>query len=191
MNEKRTLRAELVAARAALSPAERAECSARIAQRVAALPAFRSARTIAAFAPLGAEVDGLACAARARALGIPVVFPRVRADGRLLEFAACAPEALERGPLGAAQPPPGEAPVALGEVDLVLVPGVAFSADGHRLGRGGGYYDTTLAAMPRALRVGVAFELQVLPALPCEPHDARLDALVTESRTLGFSRDSR
>jgi 5-formyltetrahydrofolate cyclo-ligase len=78
--------------------------------------------------------------------------------------------------------------VALDEIDCVVMPGVAFSQDGLRLGRGGGYYDSTLVRMPRAARIGVAFDVQVLPALPREPHDAPLDAVVTEARTLLFSR---
>jgi len=65
-----------------------------------------------------------------------------------------------------------------------LLAAVAFDADGHRLGRGGGYYDATLAALPHARRVGLAFDLQLVPAVPCQPHDAAVDAVVTELRTL-------
>jgi 5-formyltetrahydrofolate cyclo-ligase len=95
------------------------------------------------------------------------------------------------GPLGALEPPAGAPEVARDAIECVLVPGIAFSPDGHRLGRGGGYYDATLAAMPRAARVGVAFDLQLVAALPAEAHDARLDALVTEARVLLFRRESR
>ena len=77
------------------------------------------------------------------------------------------------------------------EIGCVVLPGVGFSEDGHRLGRGGGYYDATLARMPGAARVGVAFDVQLVPALPREAHDAALDAVVTETRTLLFSRESR
>jgi 5-formyltetrahydrofolate cyclo-ligase len=73
----------------------------------------------------------------------------------------------------------------------VVVPGVAFSQDGHRLGRGGGHYDATLAQMPRAVRLGVAFEAQLVAELPREPHDAPLDAVVTESRVLLLPRVRR
>jgi len=80
-----------------------------------------------------------------------------------------------RGPFGAAEPPPGAPEIDLAEIGCVVLPGVAFSLDGLRLGRGGGHYDATLAAMPRAARIGVAFDLQIVPALPREPHDATLD----------------
>lgn len=141
---------------------------------------------VALYAPLGTEVDALEIARRALARGASVVFPRAVAGERRLAFARCAPEELVRGPFGAAEPPAGAPEVPLDEVPCVVVPGLAFSLGGLRLGRGGGHYDTTLAAMPRAVRVGVGYEVQVVPDLPREPHDASLDAIVTESRTLIF-----
>jgi 5-formyltetrahydrofolate cyclo-ligase len=71
------------------------------------------------------------------------------------------------------------------------MPGVAFSEDGLRLGRGGGYYDATLRELPGAVRVGLAFDVQVVPALLREAHDAPMDAVVTERRVLSFPRESR
>jgi 5-formyltetrahydrofolate cyclo-ligase len=72
-----------------------------------------------------------------------------------------------------------------------LQPGVAFSQDGLRLGRGGGYYDATLRGLDAVARVGLAFDVQIVPTLPREPHDAPMDAVVTETRLLSFRRDSR
>jgi 5-formyltetrahydrofolate cyclo-ligase len=189
--EKRALRTALLAARTAIPPAERLERSLLIATRLEDVPAFRGARTLALYAALGAEVDPSEVASRARSRGVELVFPRVIPGERRLAFARCAPDALVVGPLGALEPPPDAPELPGEEVDCFLVPGVAFTEDGHRLGRGGGYYDATLAAMPRATRVGVAFDLQLVPALPSEAHDARLDALVTEARVLLFRRESR
>ncbi|HSD22370.1 MAG TPA: 5-formyltetrahydrofolate cyclo-ligase [Anaeromyxobacter sp.] len=189
--EKRALRAALVAARRAMPPSERLEKSRVIARRLDEVPGFRQARTLALYAALGAEVDATEIAALARSRGVELVFPRALPGDRRLTFARSSPDALVRGPLGALEPPPGAPEVARDVIDCVLVPGIAFSPDGHRLGRGGGYYDATLAAMPRAARVGVAFDLQLVPALPAEAHDARLDALVTEARVLRFGRESR
>jgi 5-formyltetrahydrofolate cyclo-ligase len=78
--------------------------------------------------------------------------------------------------------------VALDAIDCFVVPGVAFSEEGHRLGRGGGYYDATLGLAARAARVGLAFDAQIVPTLPAEPHDAAMDAVVSEARTLLFDR---
>ncbi|ABC80821.1 5-formyltetrahydrofolate cyclo-ligase [Anaeromyxobacter dehalogenans] len=189
-DRKRALRRSLIGARARIGQDERAGASRQILARLEALDLVAGARTLALYAPLGGEVDVLALAERARLAGGRAVFPKVRAGDRRLAFARCTPLDLVRGPLGALEPPEDAPLVEPGEVDCVVLPGVAFSRDGLRLGRGGGYYDATLAAMPRAARVGVAFEVQVVDALPREPHDAALDALVTEARTLRFERES-
>lgn len=88
---------------------------------------------------------------------------------------------LKRGTLGVWEPV-GTSPLPEGELDVILVPGLAFALrDGARLGRGGGYYDRLLSKPEvRARLVGVAFHLQALPDIPCEPHDVRVPDLVTE-----------
>ncbi len=65
------------------------------------------------------------------------------------------------------------------------MPGVAFDVRGRRLGRGGGWYDRTLAPFDVAWRLGLAFDFQVVPALPAEPWDVGMHAIVTERRVLG------
>ena len=71
----------------------------------------------------------------------------------------------------------------LSSIDVVIVPGVGFDLAGRRLGYGAGYYDRTLAAY-QGQRIGLAYELQVVPRLPEAPHDLRIDQLVTESRCI-------
>jgi 5-formyltetrahydrofolate cyclo-ligase len=143
---------------------------------------------LALYAPLGTEVDALELE---RLLGpLRTVFPRAVSGSRRLEFAHCAPRELVRGPLGAREPPPTAAAVELASIACVVLPGIGFSAAGYRLGRGGGYYDSTLRDMPAARRVALAFDVQVRDDLPVESHDARLDALVTETRTLTFPEDA-
>jgi 5-formyltetrahydrofolate cyclo-ligase len=183
---KRALRAELLRARAGLGEDERRARSAAIADRLEDLPAFRAARTLAIYAPLGTEVDTAEIARRATQRGARVLYPRAVAGERRLAFAPAGPGTLVRGAFGALEPPAGAAEVALDDIDCAVVPGVAFSADGVRLGRGGGHYDATLERMPRAARVGLAFDVQLVATLPREPHDAALDAVVTEARTLRF-----
>jgi 5-formyltetrahydrofolate cyclo-ligase len=188
---KRALRSDLIGARARLSPEDRLARSRALAVRLSELPLFRDAGLLALYAALGAEVDPSFIAEAARARGVRLVYPRLVAGDRRMVFGECWPEALVKGPLGAPEPP-ADAPVVAAEaIATIVVPGVAFSEDGHRLGRGGGYYDATLLEMPRAARIGVAFDVQVVPTLPREPHDAPLDALVTEARTLVFRRESR
>lgn len=188
---KRALRSELIARRARLSPDDRAERSRAVADRIEDVEAFRAASLVALYAALGTEVDTAEIARRALARGVRIAFPRVAPSERRLAFALCAPAQLVRGPLGAAEPPASAPEVEPRELGCVVMPGVAFSEDGLRLGRGGGYYDATLRGAPAVARIGLAFDVQIVPTLPREPHDAPMDAVVTEARVLAFRRDSR
>ncbi len=182
---KRALRAEMLAARQRLPAAEREASSRAIAERVASLPAFAAARTLALYPAMGAEVDTAEIARRALTAGKRLAWPRFQPSALALSFAACLPEDLVPGPSGTRQPPPGAPAVPLAEIDCVLVPGVAFDPRGLRLGRGRGHYDATLSALPRrADRLGLAFEVQLVAEVPREAHDAPLDAVVTERRVV-------
>ena len=76
-------------------------------------------------------------------------------------------------------------PVRADSLDAVVVPGLAFDHAGHRLGRGAGVYDRFLAGLPpETLKIGVIPESRLVPLLPTDPHDVRMDAIVTEARTL-------
>ena len=72
------------------------------------------------------------------------------------------------------------------EVDLVIVPLVAFDENGNRIGHGGGYYDRFLKKYPRAKKIGLAYELQKIDEVPAEPHDVPLDAVITEAQVYQF-----
>ena len=75
--------------------------------------------------------------------------------------------------------------VAPAEIDLLLVPGLAFSRAGGRLGRGGGFYDRFLSEVhPRAVKLGVCFHVQLFPELPLEAHDCAMDQIVTEAEVI-------
>jgi 5-formyltetrahydrofolate cyclo-ligase len=107
------------------------------------------------------------------------------------EYIACRfdkpEEELVRGKHGILEPPANSPVVPLNQLDLVLVPGVAFDLHGRRLGRGYGYYDRLLDKVC-GIKCGVAFDQQIKAELPEEPHDARLDCILTPTRWLSFSR---
>ena len=84
------------------------------------------------------------------------------------------------GPYGIREPAATLPVVAPRDLDVMLVPGVAFDPRGNRLGYGGGYYDRVLAARP-CLTIGIAWTFQVVDAVPMEPWDQPVDALLTES----------
>ena len=85
------------------------------------------------------------------------------------------------GRFGIREPRTGCARLSLKRLDLILVPGIAFDLDGHRLGRGRGYYDRLLGELQGA-RCGVAFDQQIVDRVPIEPHDMRLSCIVTPTR---------
>lgn len=81
--------------------------------------------------------------------------------------------------------PVGEDTVNPDEIELVVVPAVAYDRKGNRLGRGKGFYDRLLAET-RATKIGVAYEFQMLDEIPAEPHDVRMDMVITQSGTFIF-----
>ena len=128
------------------------------------------------FCPVGGETDVLSWWPVLRRRGSVVGFPRAR--GGCLSFHAVEGLGqLERGPWGVAEPV-GKLPVL--EVDLVLTPLLAVDVRGNRLGRGGGFYDRYFARWGKVYRLGVAYTFQVVEAVPCEAHDQRLHAWVTQ-----------
>jgi 5-formyltetrahydrofolate cyclo-ligase len=134
-------------------------------------------------AALASELSTRALFERARSAGKPTLWPRARPDGAL-ELARCDDwAALTPDSLGIPAPPRAAPRCALQAGDLVVLPGVAFTSDGARLGRGGGHYDRLLARRVGEARVGIAFDLQIVPEIPEEPHDQRMDLVVTPSRT--------
>ena len=188
--EKRILRERLIAVRSGLPLASREAASLAIAARLASLPAWVRARTVALHAPLGAEVDTAELARLARAAGKRIAWPRISSTGVVLEFACCGADELVPGPARALEPPRTAPSLPLDALDLVVVPGVAFDASGRRLGRGRGHYDATLARLrPGTARVGLAFEEQVVERVPVDPHDVPLDVVVTGSRVLPPAAD--
>ncbi len=99
--------------------------------------------------------------------------------------------ALDHDRYGLRQPRPPLVRIAPESLELVLVPGLAFSREGHRLGRGGGYYDRFLAALPSGVRrIGVGFGIQMLDDLPVEAHDAGMDEVITIQADSGDRRFS-
>ncbi|MFQ5523699.1 MAG: 5-formyltetrahydrofolate cyclo-ligase [Acidimicrobiia bacterium] len=133
--------------------------------------------TAAAYLALSDEVDVMPLFARLP--GWRWVLPRVEADGTITFRDRDVPR--ERHSLGMEQPTARGAVVPVPEIDVFLVPGVAFDETGARLGRGGGYYDRVLVQRrPGSDAVGVTVEARVLETVPSAEHDQRVDWLATE-----------
>ena len=78
--------------------------------------------------------------------------------------------------------------IAYKNIDLVLVPGIVFDKEGHRIGYGFGYYDKFLAKVPKAVKIGLAFDFQVVDKIPKETHDIPVDFIVTDKGVVECSR---
>jgi len=162
-----------------------AESAARAAQAVlghlARCADFSDASCVALYAALPGEVPTRPCFELLRERGAETLFPRIETDG--LAFCSVARwEDLEPGRYGVLEPPRAAALRRLEEADLVLVPGLAFDAQGNRLGQGKGYYDAALPALGVGPPiVGMAHAFQVLAQVPHGSRDRRVDAIVTEN----------
>lgn len=179
---KRTTRRLLLAQRDALSPAERAARAAKITAAADALLAQTVAASalVALYAGKDSEVDTAGIDAAARARGLAVAYPRVVSDETRLAFHAARIDELVPGRFGLREPVPTAPAVELADISVFFVPGLAFDRRGGRIGWGRGYYDATLAAAPAARRVGLAYDFQLVDAVPCEAHDALIHTILTE-----------
>jgi 5-formyltetrahydrofolate cyclo-ligase len=176
----------LLARRDAMAVAERAAANVAICDAANALLAARAPRgaAVALYAAKGSEVDTGRIDACARAHGLVVAYPRVVEDERMLAFHAAAVDELVPAPFGLREPRAGAPRVEVADIAVFVVPGLAFDRGGGRIGWGRGHYDATLAAaLPSALRVGLAYECQVVDQVAREAHDVALHIIITEVAT--------
>ena len=155
-----------------------AAASESIRQSIPSLPRWQDARVVAAYAALPGEPD-------LRPLDWikekNVLLPRV--DGEELVFHAVTDaNQLKPGAFGVLEPDPEKCPAFdPREAEIIFVPGLAFAAEGQRLGRGRGFYDRLLAALPpEILRIGVCFPEQIVSDIPQEPHDEQVDVVLSQ-----------
>jgi 5-formyltetrahydrofolate cyclo-ligase len=193
---KRALRAELRARVAAMNPAARADASAVVRGHIAASAAWGRARVVMVYAADGSEPDLDALIGLGRAAGKTVCVPRVDWEGkRLIPGAVDSGADLADDRYGIRVPATGCAIVDPASLDLVVVPGVGFTGDGTRLGRGGGFYDRFLAERSaggsmRMVVLGACFAAQVVGRIPSAAHDRRVDGLVTEAGLVMVAQDT-
>ncbi|MEO8345189.1 MAG: 5-formyltetrahydrofolate cyclo-ligase [Betaproteobacteria bacterium] len=184
---KLTLRTQIIAARDALDPAYRVRASQEIANRLQALPSFSAARVVLVTLPFASEWDTRSLALTALAAGKTLVVPRVNGPTRMLELHAISDidSQIALGYRGIPEPKPTMPRIDAAAIDWVLVPGVAFSPEGRRLGYGGGYYDRLMSTMaPATARITGAFDVQIVDRIPAAAHDLCVDLIVTESSQL-------
>lgn len=184
--DRHTLRLQVLASRDELTGGERQAKSLSITDKVVGWPPVVDARAIFVYMNFRSEVETTDMVRRFFSMRKVVTIPFTRTETHELVAVQVTDiqEQVAPGYCGIPEPLPNMVQTAAYDpsgIDVVIVPGSVFDKSGGRLGYGGGYYDRFLAkAAPGALRVGLAFELQVVDTVPVEPHDQFMDFVVTE-----------
>jgi len=187
------LRKQILASRNGLSAQERQRKSTQIIQTLVKQKIFKQAKTIFSYVNFRSEVitDPLlveTCLAVGKRLCVPLT---IQQDFRLIPYELTDRDRLRPGCYGIPEPDPDTCEqISPHEIDLIVLPGSVFDRFGGRLGYGGGFYDRFIEnEAPGAIRVGLAFDLQIADKLPLLPHDQLLHHLITEHEIVTFNQD--
>jgi 5-formyltetrahydrofolate cyclo-ligase len=181
VSDKSALRRAARARRDAVPTSERAPAAIAAAAHLDrdVLASLVPGALVALYAAKSSEVDTTAIGAAALARGLAVAYPRVVAGDRRLAFHRASPTELAPGTFGLLEPPASAPVVPPHAFAVVVLPGLAFDRRGNRLGWGQGHYDATLADA-QVLRVGLAYESQLVDQLPADEHDVPVHLIATE-----------
>ncbi|HKU48685.1 MAG TPA: 5-formyltetrahydrofolate cyclo-ligase [Nitrososphaera sp.] len=173
------LRNRMLSLRNGLAEPKIRELGLQIQHHVIDSRQFQSAESIGVYHASGTEVGTDVIIERAKKLGKTVSLPSVEGDDIVFyEFSSS--KYLVKGRFGIMEPLPYR---KTGQMDLMLVPGIAFDRDGYRLGYGKGYYDRYLSLKP-TYSIGLAYSFQVTNNVPRHSHDRRVDAIATEKEII-------
>lgn len=161
---------------------ERQMAAEMAARRFFVSECVQRCRKLMIYAPIQSEMDPTPLGRHAANLGWEIYLPRMRGKFELDAVKTDFEAALEPGRYGILQPAEHLPAVDPAELDVIIVPGIAFDVRGYRLGYGAGYYDRFLPRAKNALWIGFTFDDLLVPELPVEPHDQRLHAVLTERR---------
>lgn len=177
--EKKMLRKHMRRLREQISGRE--EKSRRIAESVLRLEEVKDAKSVFCYVSFRSEVDTALLLNALWKAGKVTAVPKV--DGKQMAFYEIhSRDDLDCGYCGIPEPKPGCA--LMQQADIIVMPGLAFDTEGHRLGYGGGFYDRFLEANPNGWKLALAFEEQIQRKIPSEKQDVRVDGIVTDRRTI-------
>ncbi len=159
--------------------------SSAIAKKLMATEEYQKATAVLFYAAKGNEARTEMLIRKALGEGKLVLLPITNTAAKELEISEIKDydSDLKKGAFGIMEPK-GKTDADEKLIDAVIVPGVAFDREGHRLGHGHGYYDKLLHKMTKAAKIGLAYDFQVIEKLPRESHDHPMDVIVTESRVI-------
>lgn len=174
--DKKALRAEIRAKKCAMTAQEIEEKSAALAKAFYETAEYKNAKTIYGYLPYNQEVRTTQMLAHALADGKQVAVPKVYGDEMKFILLSDLSQ-VAKGYAGIPEPI-ADGPVAADPTALVLMPGLAFDPEGHRLGYGGGFYDKFLAAEPDHPTLALCYDFQMLPHLDTESYDIPVDRVL-------------
>lgn len=182
--DKKVFRKNILAKRKSISEKKHDEKSAQIKKRLEKLEIFQEAYTVMFYVSFGSEVEThglLKDSFREKRVAVPLVWEKDLLIKRITDFSQLSPGAWE-----ILEPEARQTSLKLSDINLILVPGVAFDKNHNRMGYGSGYYDRLLAREKEAdfISVGLAFEEQIVDKLPIEKYDQKVDFIVTEKRVI-------
>jgi 5-formyltetrahydrofolate cyclo-ligase len=190
---KRALRADLRERRQAMSAAAREAASDGVTRQLLSLISTLDATSVSCYLSTGAEPDTHAFVRAAVAQGIRVLLPVTRVDG-LLDWAVATEDGdISEGMFGLPEPT-GEllGPIAVNDVDLMIIPAASVDRNGMRLGWGRGYFDKTIGSMENCPPVyAVIFDSELVDDVPAEPHDQPVTGVVTPTQTIPLATAAR
>ncbi|NPA40925.1 MAG: 5-formyltetrahydrofolate cyclo-ligase [Aquificae bacterium] len=187
LGTKEELRRELLKKRKSLISDDRTRKDGAILEHLLSLEELRQADKVLLYCAIQGEPDLTPLMETLINSGKKVVLPRVSGkDLELIEVET--PSCLVKGSFGIPEPSFGK-PVSPEEIDLAVVPGIAFDLRGYRIGFGKGYYDRLLKRV-KAPKVGVAYSFQVVECIPADSWDVPIDILITEKEVIRWNRQS-
>jgi 5-formyltetrahydrofolate cyclo-ligase len=176
--KKKALRTEMHRQRAAITSRVRRDNDNWICDELIALITKRNCQVVHTYLPMGSEIDIKPLIKKLLVSEITVVVPKTLVKRKLEHLVLESLDNLESGVYGTSHPKEGV--VFTGNIDVIIVPGLAFDAEQYRLGYGGGYYDAFLAKHPNAYTVGICYPFQKVKTVPKESHDACLDSVLVK-----------
>ena len=184
---KDVIREQMRRVRREIGKEERSERSRKAQAAILSLNEYRCAKSVMLYYPIGGEVDTSYISERAFADGKRVIYPVTdEASGEITPVEVVAGAEFTKGGFGIHEPC-GER--YTGEIDLIVVPGVAFDREGGRLGFGKGCYDRFLAGV-KSCKIGLCYGAQLIDCVECEEHDVRMDMIVTEDEIVRIKKNA-
>ena len=176
---KQSMRELLIQKRRMLSAEDRANLSALVLSQLEKMTVFREAKTVLLYYPKNNEVDVLPLFKRYKRDKV-LLLPVTHRDGMTANPYE-GNDKMHRGKVGIPEP---TTPAYEGQIDVIIVPAVAFDKAGNRLGRGGGYYDRFLKKQTHATIIGVGYDFQLVEEVPVRKHDQKMHRIILPSQTI-------